>query len=469
METQPSARPIGSRRSLIALALIVVVFLALRLVFLAARDPFFDELFTRWVSAQPFGSMIEALRHDSGPPLYYALIHLLGTPDVPALRLVSLLFAGVSLLAILRAGWMGEGRLIAAALLAVYPPAVVFAVDARAYALCAMCVALGVLALARARTYASALAFVAAAYSHYYGVLFFPLLLAAPLVARRRLRRADAIAFAAAVLAFVPALLLALQQPKEATAWFAQRWPSLLDFGFISIYPTALFATAPRVLIVAAFVVTVGVLSRMTSGRAAGGEWQVGEAGNARALFATATLIPIAGIIVLALLGRPAYFSMRFASVLAAPFALWLAASLMAWPRRVRMTLLALLLIAGGVASYIGVVDAMQRPIDPYRQAALALRDNAWPTDRIVASGFLYLESRSALGPRVMPFGAEQGEHPGWRARPPASSEAPPAEAFLWIGERGAPELRLLRRTREVRPLFMNERAIVVRVGPAVR
>ena len=54
---------------------------------------------------------------------------------------------------------------------AVFPPSVLFAVDARAYALCALFITIGVL-----YEKVDAIAFVLAAYSHFYGVLFFPLL-----------------------------------------------------------------------------------------------------------------------------------------------------------------------------------------------------------------------------------------------------------------------------------------------------
>src|SRR5207244_13522978 len=95
-----------------------------------------------------------------------------GNPSIAITRAISLLFAMIALVALL---WRKHHT--AAALLAVFPPAVLFAVDARSYALCAMFITLGILALDDERPYAAAILFVFAAYSHYYGVLFFPLIL----------------------------------------------------------------------------------------------------------------------------------------------------------------------------------------------------------------------------------------------------------------------------------------------------
>src|SRR5581483_10372006 len=183
-------------------ALIVALFFALRVPLLFLRRPFFDELFTRWISAKSFAGIVDALRYDSGPPLYYFIVHLIGDPSIVVLRCGSLLFATIALAALL-----ARKQVLAAALLAVFPPAVLFAVDSRAYALCAMFVTIGVL-LIDERPDLSALSFVAAAYSHYYGALFFPLFLT-----RGRLKPA------LTLLLFAPGVWLALHQPRASVAW----------------------------------------------------------------------------------------------------------------------------------------------------------------------------------------------------------------------------------------------------------
>jgi hypothetical protein len=80
-------------------------------------------------------------------------------------RILSLVCAAISLILILR-----TKNAIAALLLAVFPPAILFAADARAYAMCAMFVTIAVLAIDDDRPFAAGLALLAAAYSHYYAV-----------------------------------------------------------------------------------------------------------------------------------------------------------------------------------------------------------------------------------------------------------------------------------------------------------
>src|SRR4051794_35632086 len=132
-----------------------------------------------------------------------------------ALRVFSLICATGASAAIVAHRRLGPARFTAVALLAVYPPSVLLAVDGRSYALCALFATIGVLLLDSDRVFEAAVAFVLAAYTHYYGALFFPLLLLGSVTPlRRRL-----LACFAACVAFVPALLLALQQPAEATHW----------------------------------------------------------------------------------------------------------------------------------------------------------------------------------------------------------------------------------------------------------
>src|SRR5947207_207800 len=205
-------------------AFIVLAFLALRIALLFARDRFFDELFTVWITRQSFGGILHALQLDSGPPLFYFVVHALTLKTVFAARVLSLICASVSLACLL-----AEKRYLAAALLAVFPPSVLFAVDARSYAMCAMFVTIGVLALARDRYSVAGVSFVLAAYSHYYGFLFFPLLLiqwGAPAGARRRGAGAPLV-FAICAIAYAPALWLAMHQPAAATAWIGRfpGWP----------------------------------------------------------------------------------------------------------------------------------------------------------------------------------------------------------------------------------------------------
>jgi hypothetical protein len=428
-------RPLDTDHWILTTALLVL-FLTPRLALLFVRAPFFDELFTQWIAVKPFAERLAALKLDSGPPLYYTAVHLLGG-SILAARLLSLACATVTFLLVLR-----RSR-VAAALLAVYPAAVLMAVDGRAYSMCAMFVALGLHSASfprpaergeggrrpgEGRPLPSALAFVAAAYTHYYGVLFFPLLL---LKGRR-----GAAALALAILLFLPGLWLGLHQPAQATAWNAfPPYFVLLNPSFAGVYSEALFASPPwgLVAIALAALVAAAVLSRRV-------EWGV--------------LIPIAGTLALAAAGRSIYFPLRFESVIAVPLVLWIAGA--------RRELIAALMTIGIFVVTVGIIDHAHRPPDHYRAAALAARRLAGPGERVVATGFLYLESVAQLGPRVEAYPPEQARHPGWRALDPKA--APPHGSFVWVVERQAPELALMSRTHLMRPLYANDRALVMRV-----
>ena len=102
-----------STRSFAALRIKLVVtllFLAPRLALLFTRQPFFDELYTRWIGAKSFTGILAALHYDSGPPLYYFLVHTLGDPSVPLLRVLSLLFAFAAFLLLLLTERVGPAK-----------------------------------------------------------------------------------------------------------------------------------------------------------------------------------------------------------------------------------------------------------------------------------------------------------------------------------------------------------------------
>jgi hypothetical protein len=372
---------------------LVLLFLLARLPLLFVRQPFFDELFTRWICGR---AVLPALQFDSGPPLYYWLIQLAGDPPLIVVRAISLLFATIAFVLVLRM------NVTAAALLAVFPPAVLFAVDARAYALCAMLVAVAIVANGRDRPWIAAAALLLAAYSHYYGVLFFPLLW-------KEWR-----ALLAAIALYIPGFWLAFHQPAAARAWMSLAWPD------------ALFVRPPLLL---AIVIGALVIAAIRPTR--------------RALW---TLIPLAAALVLGV-----YVPLRFEAVIAVPLMLWLAEAK-------KMVVIVPLGVAFGVWTVLGILDHAQRPIDDYRAAAELVAQAKEP---VVASGYLYLETVS-LRPAIA-YPPEQALHPGWRVNRWPGSE-PPRGAFLWIGERRAPELEVIRRTRRVEPLYANARALVVKV-----
>ncbi|HEX8253362.1 MAG TPA: hypothetical protein VF846_09460, partial [Thermoanaerobaculia bacterium] len=257
-------------------------------------------------------------------------------------------------------------------------------------------------------------------------------------------RSTGVLAAVAAAILFIPGLWLASMQPAQATGWLSGQHPfaALGAFAFAGNYAESLFQPAPL------FVIALSAIALAVAGIRS---WS----------FAPMVLVPLLLAIAFALAGRTIYFPMRFESVIAAPLVLWLARSLQWWRREARYALAAVLAICGAITIARGTRDHQQRPLDPYREAAMAVaRTNAVP---VVASGFLYLETVHQLGAsRVRPFPAEQGSHPGWRVSG-ATNEPLPRGPFLWIGERAAPELAKVRqRAGEV--VFANQRAMIVRV-----
>jgi hypothetical protein len=416
MAIEDSTDMLDSPRGRIAVGIVITaIFLGLRIALWLTRDLFYDELFTAWIARQPLASILEALRHDSGPPLYYFIVHLIPSP-----RGISFAASCITLALILGRRSLGAARFTAATLLAVFPPAVLLAVDGRAYALCALFVTMGILALDDDHPWLAAFAFVVAAYSHYYGVLFFPLLL------RRR--------SAVMTLLFVPGLLLALGQPAEAMGWA----------GGGLRYPVALFAPVPVGLLVVAVA-----LFLMAVGR----DW--------RNRFALMTLVPVAGALVLVLAGRPVYIPLRFEAVIAPPLILWIATAVEAWSPRVRRLLIAAIVLVSAITTTLGIADHAHRPPDPYSVAASRI------DVPVIASGYMFLEVAARRGD-VQALPREQAVHPGWRANLRADvlrdQSASLPRQFVWTGERGAPELAILRERYIAKPLFVNESAIIARM-----
>lgn len=421
----------GRARDLAIAALIALLFLFLRTALFHARDPFFDELFSVWMARQPFGALLSNLEVDSGPPLYYLFARL---PGVPMLRLLSLLFAALPVAVLLR-----QKRWIAALLLAVHPAAALFAVTARPYALCATFLAIGILFVERDRVWPAAAAFVAASYTHYLGVLFLPTLFFCRAPLRRRI-----LAMAAAGMGFVPAFLLSLAQPAEATAWMTR--PDLQAV----LATVAFLSDQPAVAII--FTAAAAALTLVAASRS----WR----------HAPFVLVPLALVVALSFV-RPALYGVRFASLLAFPLALWIEESALVWAKAGRVFLVGLLAAVGTSAIALDVMTNLQAPIDDYRAAAIVLRQHATGADTIVATGYLYLETVHQLPDRrVTAFPAEQAIHPGWRTSlsRDLSGERLPHDSFVWIGEKAAPELAAIRRGRRTRVLYANPRAAILRV-----
>jgi hypothetical protein len=402
-----------------AAAGILALFFLLRLPLLLYRQPFFDELFTRWISAKPFGGIVSALRYDSGPPLYYFLVHLFRDG-----RIISLVASLIALVLLLRAK-----HFLAAAFVAVFPPSVLLAVDARAYALCALFVTIGVL-----YEKFDAIAFVLAAYSHFYGVLFFPLLVRKPK------------SLALAVVLFAPGFALAAVQPAGARQWMTAAWPE------------ALFVRPPVALAIVGGLALLWVCVAPALLSATGATPAGLPASHRSIKYLATVLVPLALALVLRV-----YVPLRFESVIAVPLAICVAEGLKARRGMLREALATVVLGACAIWSIIGIVDHANRAPDDYRRAASYVAANVPKQERVVASGYLYLETIENGRPDAFAFPVEQAIHPGWRAFA-TSRDVLPQPPFVWIGERGSRELALVAAHHRVEPLCFNTRSMVARI-----
>ncbi len=463
--------PLSRGARLGAVAAIVALFAALRLLHLVWRPPFFDELFTVWIASLHPGEFAAALASDSGPPLYYLAVHLLtiGHASVTAARLVSFAAACGLLAAILVTKRLGRAALVAALLLALFAPHVHFSVEGRAYALAGTLAGAGCLALAewaaggrRSRLALGTALLVGAAAAHYYGVLFFAIPFALGLLARtRRAIVEGTAASAAAGVVFIPGFILASRQPPESIAWMrlVGHAPAPLEplrqLAFVADYPPVFIAPPPEwVPIVALAATLLIVVPGLRSAEAR--RWGV------------ITLVPVVLAVAFGLAGASVYFPVRFEAVLAAPFACWLAVSLLAMRNVWLRSAATILLVALGlVASYTGIMTSLARRPDAWREAATFVRRTVPASMPIVASGYGYLEvlgqRDAAWYPRVRGFPAGIETHPGWvdaAAREPEPGTLP-AVPFVWVGQRHSPEHRALARGFGLRPLMVGRGMIV--------
>src|SRR5579863_9083494 len=135
--------------------LITGVGLIARLALLGYQPLWRDEAFTALAVQRPLGSMIDVVRHDSAPPLFYLLERLIATASTSpaALRLLPVLagVAAIPIIAALGRRVAGDaGGIWAAVIGAVAPALMVSSLDARMYVLATTLVLASTLCLLRA-------------------------------------------------------------------------------------------------------------------------------------------------------------------------------------------------------------------------------------------------------------------------------------------------------------------------------
>lgn len=233
----------------IAAAAVLAAAILLRVWDLAGRPLWLDESWSRWMSGQDMDHLwANVRRFDTHPPLYYSLLRLwqgLAPPTPLGLRSLSVL-AGLAMLPL---GWLCARKVVpdsrwpaaaTAAALALSPPLIVAARQARPYALFALAFALALwatLALLRSDRPRAGwwLAYLAGLelllWLHGLGPLFGAALgggLLLALAMQRRLRQQlvpFVLVHAAALLAWLPCLAIILDQRQDwMQSWLRFSW-----------------------------------------------------------------------------------------------------------------------------------------------------------------------------------------------------------------------------------------------------
>jgi 4-amino-4-deoxy-L-arabinose transferase-like glycosyltransferase len=240
------------------LALVTAAGAAVRLALLARQPLGYDEDFTAAVVARPFGRMLDAVAHDSAPPLFYLLEWPVAQflPGAAGLRLVPAL-AGIALIPLIatlarRAAGDAAG-IWTAIFVAALPAALLGAENARMYSLAGALVVAATLLLWQAverkgraaRFYVGyILVAVAALWTDYFAALALAGVLAAVIVLRpsRRTLATAVISTAVAFASIVPWLLAAPAQFAHAGQGF---WIPPLSASSVAGTAGQLFAGPP--------------------------------------------------------------------------------------------------------------------------------------------------------------------------------------------------------------------------------
>ncbi|MEP7132522.1 MAG: hypothetical protein ABI914_05110 [Acidobacteriota bacterium] len=386
-----------------------------------------------WASRLSLRALLDVLRRDSGPPLFYLLekpvVRLAETFALPdgVARLpswIAALLLGACAFSFPR----GSPRRKFALLCAASPLLLLYGAEARAYALLALLDLLVFLLLLRgeetpARVALGGAAAAAALATHSLAILF---LGAAVLVAVARRRWRSAAGLAAAGVLFSPWIPALLAQPREATAWI--REPALLSaWGFLSALGGAgRLPPNSGVALPAALVAAGAVL-----GAAAAFFTLRSENPDARAAAAMA-LLTLAGVAILSFV-RPVAFSGRTEMAVLGVW-LWGVAAAGAGKRAARACAMAIVTVGAASAT---VILASPLPRTPSAEVVAAVASKIAPGDALVAGAGFYLPARLAadrgtIRGAVDAYPAEIALHPGWfEPRAPADSDVAALERSL--------------------------------------
>ena len=434
-----------------------------RVFSLVIRPLWADEIFTLTLARKSASEILAALRVDSGPPLHYLFAHVLLVPFGPApglpdvlVRLLSLVASLLHLpllFAVARRLGRPEMGLPAAALYSVFPLAVAYAAEGRAYALASLLALLAferALALRERPRLSTALGLTLAAagavLTHYLAVFPVAALAILALDARPAARHALVLSgLAAAVLAatWVP---IALAQPHASMAWSREAGfaSALRDFPANLVFGAPAGGPAMAALGAAGALLLAALLTRA---------WRGPFSPVARVLAVSLGLLALAvlGASTLVLPERTALVFLPFAALLLAAAPPFVPAA------------------AGTLATAL-LVLWLPRAAEPSPGELLArlLEAPARAGRRVLAAGYWgpeldYRLARAGAPGRVVLFPSAVAAHPGWYREEELQNATLAAEADAILSAPRAPTLFVLPRGSQA------SAAIASRLGHARR
>jgi hypothetical protein len=418
VQSRPRARIAG-------LAALVALSLAARLFLLVERPLWHDETFTVWAARLAPPRLYEALRSDSGPPLFYVLERPFASAAGTAARdpLARLLpfLAGLALFAAARTLPRGAARAWWIALVACFALGNLYAAEARAYAVLAL-LGLGIFLRAALGPESAGRLFglwalgAAALWTHYLALF---VVAAAICLALGLGRVRAAVALAASAAAFGPWVPILLAQPPGAMAWLREP-PAAAVPGFLSALggagriPAPFGPTPPPAVFLAGMALGVALCLLVVPAARADAPVRVAV------LFVGLVLV----FALIASVWRPVAFAGRCEM---AVLPVWMWAVARAAPGRRALS------AAAGLAAGLGLATTVFVAAGPHSRstqasAVASVARAARAEDTVLAGPGFYLPAllaadRGLLAARVVPLPADDAGHPGWFVAWPLTPE----------------------------------------------
>lgn len=427
-----------------------------RLWLALVRPLWHDEIFTVWVSRMSTGGIVDALRTDSGPPLFYLLarpfLHLADLWHLPDAVARFLPFLAITCLAFgARSLPDKTARATFLALIATFALLGFYSAEARAYALLAALDFALFLELRQRRddlVHAVLVALLAAAalLTHYLAV-FFVGAAGLLMIFERRWRKLAALA--AGSILVLPWLPILLRQPSDATAWLRESLPGsvagfLAALGGVGRIPPAFGAPVPAALAWLAAATGAVLLGALVPAARREPEIRAGLA----AVGITLVAVLCAGIV------RPVAFAGR-SEMAVLPVWIW-SIALAARTNRVVRAAAVFAGVLGALAFGLAAPAMATRPEPSASRVAAALERSAAPADVVIGGTTFYLplrlaRDRGTLRARVIGFPEDVERHPGW-----FRAEAPPPDAYRRLEDELARMPAGARAWIAVHPLFLT-------------